>query len=97
MMKYVVVSNFPDDECLEKDSHLEYKTFKEGLNAFLDCVERASLSVESLPELDIKNEEEDETIPDIKQLHTKLHTTFFNGAIMEYFVGDRVYSLYRCS
>ena len=94
-MKYVVVSNFPDDECLEKTQHLEYNTYKEAVSALLDCVERASLSTEILLEAELPEMEEDEDEKIISFPQRKEKHKFFNGAVMEYFIGDRVYSLYQ--
>lgn len=94
-MRYVVVSNFPDD-FLEMELPV-LKTEQEGLDALIDVVSQASGNNEDLTDISVDlsinlhlpdNEESD--IP----IHL-LHQNNDEKPIAEYFVGNRVYGLYQ--
>ena len=93
-MKYVVVK-FPN----EGEKSPEYKTYREALTAFIDCIEQASLTKEIATEAqEIIMEEdtlEEEAIVETREKppnHRKEQPTI---PIMEYFIGNQIISLYR--
>ena len=86
-MRYVVVSNFPEN-FLEEEL-LALKTYQEGVDALLDVVERASSNNEALHEASIPIE------PPIEMPIHLLSQDNDEKPLMEYFVGNQVFGLYQ--